>query len=64
MDFESLNQYEGKQVKLTLINGFWYKAKIISVGEKCITFIEMKGNTISVDPSQIMICEEVNHIGY
>lgn len=59
MDHESLNQYVGKQVKLTLENGFWYKAKIISVNEESVTFIELKGNYVSVHPKTIIMIEEV-----
>lgn len=60
MDHESLEQYVGKQVKLSLENGFWYKAKIISVNIDSVTFIELKGNTVSVHPSVIMVIEEVS----
>ncbi len=59
MDHESLIQYIGKQVKLVLENGFWYKAKIIDVNEDSITFIELKGNHVSVHPKVIMMIEEV-----
>lgn len=59
MDHESLIQYVGKQVKLSLENGFWYKAKIISVNEESVTFIELKGHTVSVHPKTIMMIEEV-----
>ena len=57
MDYESLRQYEGKQVRLTLVNGFWYKAKITSVSESSVTFVEMKGRNVSVSPDQIILIE-------
>ena len=57
MDYESLRQYEGKKVRLTLVNGFWYKAKIISVSENSINFVEMKGRSVSVSPEQIILIE-------
>ena len=59
MDYESLNQYLGKNVKLTLNNGFWYKAKITNVGEHSITFIELKGRIVSVEPSAVQLIEEI-----
>ena len=59
MNHESLEHYIGKQVKLVLENGFWYKAKIIAVSIDAVTFIELKGNTVSVHPSIIMMIEEV-----
>ncbi len=59
MDHESLEPYIGKQVKLVLENGFWYKAKIISVTIDAITFIELKGNHVSVHPKMIVMIEEV-----
>lgn len=58
MDSSIINQYLGKVVLLTLKNGFWYKAKIISVTGDSITFIELKGRTISASPDQIAIIEE------
>lgn len=61
MDYESLCQYEGKNVKLTLNNNFWYKAKIISVKEDSVSFIEMRGKNVSVHPSAIMMIEEVGY---
>lgn len=60
MDAESLNQYIGKTVRLTLSNSFWYKAKILSVSEKAVTFIEMRGHSVSVSPEQIVLCEEIS----
>jgi hypothetical protein len=57
MEFSSIAQYEGQQVRLTLTSGFWYKAKILSCSKDCITFIELKGRTISVSPSQIVLIE-------
>jgi len=59
MDYSSISQYAGRQVRLTLVSGFWYKAKIISCSKECITFIELKGRTISVSPEQIVLIEEV-----
>lgn len=59
MNHESLEQYIGKHVKLSLENGFWYKAKIISVNIDSVTFIELKGNHVSVHPKVIMMIEEV-----
>lgn len=57
MDFQSISQYLNQQVILTLKNGFWYKAKIISVSEQSVIFIELKGRKISVSPEQIVLIE-------
>ena len=59
MDSNSIVQYINQQVFLTLRNGFWYKAKIISVDKNCVKFIELKGRTISVIPEQIISIEEI-----
>ncbi|KKL77727.1 hypothetical protein LCGC14_2031970 [marine sediment metagenome] len=59
MDHESLEPYVGKIVKLVLENGFWYKAKILSVTIDAITFIELKGHLVSVHPKTIIMIEEV-----
>jgi len=55
MDFESLSQYEGMSVKITLVNSFWYRAKIISVTEQTINFISEDGKNISVSPEAVMM---------
>lgn len=59
MDSESVARYLGQQVLLTLKNGFWYKAKIISANDNAIEFIEMKGRRVSVSPEQIIMLEEI-----
>lgn len=59
MEAESLNQYVGCNVKLILKNNFWYKGKVISVEDGDFMFIDIKGKTISVDPTFIMFIEEV-----
>ena len=61
MDYSSIAQYLNQQVILTLKNGFWYKAKIISVSEQSVVFIELKGRTISVSPEQIVLIEGVQN---
>ena len=55
MDFKSLSQYEGMSVKITLVNSFWYRAKIISVTEQTINFISEDGKNISVSPEAVMM---------
>jgi len=55
MDFNSLIQYENKNVQLTLSNGFWYRAKILSVTPQAVNFISEDGKKIIVEPSAILI---------
>jgi hypothetical protein len=55
MDFESVNYYVGQQVKLTLINNFWYRAKILSASKESVTFYSQDGKTITVSPSAIIM---------
>jgi len=55
MDFNSISQYEGMSVKITLVNSFWYRAKIISVTEQTINFISEDGKNISVSPEAVMM---------
>lgn len=59
MDHQSINKYLGSLVKITLVNNFWYRAKIISVSEKTIEFIEEKGRRLSVSPAAVLMIEEV-----
>ena len=60
MNHESLTKYVGKKVKLSLENGFWYKAKIINVNEDTIDFIDIRGHYVSVHPKTIMMIEEID----
>ena len=63
MESESLNQYVGCVVKLILQNNFWYKGRVLHVEKNEFTFIDIKGNTISVDPKFILFIEEVKKGG-
>ena len=57
MDYQPINQYVGTNVKITLINNFWYRAKIISVSEESVEFIEEKGRKLTVAPNAILMIE-------
>ena len=46
-------------VKIILKNNFWYRGKVINIEEGDFTFIDIKGNTISVAPEFIIFIEEV-----
>lgn len=61
MDFQSVSQFKGKKVSITLINNFWYRAKIISVSPQAVVFIEERGKTLSVSPEAIIILEELKN---
>jgi len=58
MDSQSLDKYVGLSVKITLINNFWYRAKILSVSDKVVEFIEQKGRRLSVSPDAVLMIEE------
>ena len=55
MDYESISQYENQNVKITLSNNFWYRAKILSVTKQTIQFISEDGKNISVSPEAVMM---------
>ena len=61
MDSQSLSKFVGSVVKITLKNNFWYRARILSVSEKCIEFIEEKGRKLSIDPDFIVFVEEIKN---
>jgi len=61
MDFQSIIQYEGQQVKITLINSFWYRAKILKVSENAVEFVEERGRHLTVEPKAVMMIEEVQN---
>jgi len=60
MDYESIKSLEGTSCKITLLNDFWYRAKIISVTESTVTFIEQRGRTVCVTPEQISMILPMN----
>lgn len=55
MDYLSISQYQGQSVKLTLINNFWYRAKILSVSSNAVNFISEDGKNITVSPEAIIM---------
>jgi len=55
MDYESVSQYEGQKVKITLSNNFWYRAKIVSVTKQSVNFVSEDGLSISVVPEAIIM---------
>jgi len=55
MDYESVSQYEGQKVKITLSNNFWYRAKIVSVTKQSVNFVSEDGLSISVIPEAIIM---------
>ena len=55
MDYKSISQYEHKNVKITLSNNFWYRAKILCVSETTIEFISEDGKNISVSPEAVIM---------
>ncbi len=59
MDYQSINKYLNSKIKITLVNNFWYRAKIISVTEKTIEFVEEKGKRLSVSPEAVLMIEEI-----
>ena len=61
MDYQSLIQYEGVSVKITLINSFWYRAKILKVSKEAVEFIEEKGKRLTVEPKAVMMIEELSN---
>ena len=61
MDSQSLNKFINCNVKITLKNNFWYRAKILSVSDSCVEFIEEKGRRLSVSPDFIVFIEEVRN---
>lgn len=60
MEYESIKSLEGTSVKITLLNDFWYRAKIISVSEHSVKFIEERGREVVVTPEQIAMILPIN----
>lgn len=55
MDYESVCHYENQYVKITLLNGFWYRAKILKVSQESVEFLSEDQKTITVTPAAIIM---------
>ncbi|MCD4771275.1 hypothetical protein K8R30_02555 [archaeon] len=55
MDFQSIKSYEGQPVKLTLVNNFWYRCKILSVSKTSVEAIEENGKKLTVTPEAVLM---------
>lgn len=60
MDAESLKFYEGKKVKIFLKNNNLYTAKVISVSEDTIVFIDKFNARITASNDEIASINEIN----
>jgi len=55
MDYQSIIQYEGQNVNITLVSNFWYRCRILSVTEHAVKFVSEDGKTITVSPDAILM---------
>lgn len=60
MDSESLKQYIGKVVKLTISTGYYFKGKVIDVTEQSFSLIDIKNKNVTLMPESIMMIEEAD----
>ncbi len=60
MDYQSIKKYLNQYVRITLINNFWYRAKITSVSETAIEFTEERGKHLTVEPKAVLMIEETS----
>jgi len=51
--------YIGKIVKLTILNGYYYKGKVTNVSEEALTLIDIRQKMASLSPKNIITIEEV-----
>ena len=54
-----MRDYLGKHIKLVLLNGYYYKGKVVDVTEKSIVLIDINAKRVCLDASNIMTAEEV-----
>jgi len=59
MDIVCMRDYLGKHIKLVLLNGYYYKGKVVDVTEKSIVLIDINAKRVCLDASNIMTAEEV-----
>jgi len=59
MDAESLKQYIGKIVRLTILNGYYFQGRVIDVADESFSMIDIKGKNVTLSPSNIVLIEEV-----
>lgn len=59
MKHQSISQYVEKRVKVVCANGYWYRARILSVTEDAVQLIEERGRTVTINPEAIVMIEEL-----
>ena len=57
MDIESINKYLNKKIILILKNGFNYRGKIIKIYNSSFDFIDIIGNELTIDISNISLMQ-------
>lgn len=59
MESEYVREYVGRSVKIDLENGFYYKGKIISVGNESLVIKDINGNKVILALKIIVELKEV-----
>lgn len=53
-----LEKYLGKIVRLTLVNGFYFKGKVIDVDKTSLSLIDIRNNNVTLSPENIILIED------
>ncbi len=63
MDYNYLTDYLNKIVKIILLNQYYYIGKVLSVKEHSFVILDKTNKRVTLEPSSIILCEEVQN-GY
>jgi hypothetical protein len=59
MDYNTLLEFLGKTIRLTLSTGYYYKGVVLDCSENAFTIRDIRGNRVSLSPQTIIQIEEV-----
>lgn len=54
-----MRDYLGKNIKIVLLNGYYFKGKVIDITEKSVVLIDINSKRVCLDASNIMTAEEI-----
>lgn len=59
MEEKQLRNYEGKEVRILLRNGYTYRGKVVEIGESTLSLFDKFENNIIIDLNAIEMISDI-----